>query len=90
MSHPSDYYCAYVVKVGPLGSEAIWRPDCVGNFRKVMQANRNYSHGVILGNKPFEEKLWSEMIDRYELGTAQPSLFCLFPILDICLSTLIS
>ena len=30
-----------------------------------MQANRMSSHGVILRNKPFEEKLWSEMIDRY-------------------------
>ena len=29
-----------------------------------MQANRKYSHGVILWNKPFDEKLWSEMIDR--------------------------
>ena len=40
-------------------------PDIVGNFKKVMQANRKYSHGVILRNKPFEEKLWSEMMDRY-------------------------
>ena len=82
MSHPTDHYCAYLVKIRPLGTEAvfdvIWRPDWVGNFRKVMQANRNYSHGVILRNKPFEEKLWSEMIDRFELGTVQPSLFLIF------------
>ena len=67
------------MKIRPLGSEAvfkvIWMPDWVGNFRKVMQANRKYSHGVIFRNKPFDEKLWSEMIDRYELGTAQLILF---------------
>ena len=94
MSHPTDHYCAYLVKIRPLGTEAvfdvIWRPDWVGNFRKVMQANRNYSHGVILRNKPFEEKLWSEMIDRYELGTVQPSLFKSVSFLGICSSTLTS
>ena len=44
--------------------EVIWKPDRVGNFKKVMQAKRNYSHGVILRNKPFDDKLWLEMMDR--------------------------
>ena len=68
VSHPTDHYCAFIVKVRPLGTESIfeviWKPDWVGNFKKVMQANRSYSHGVILRNKPFDEKLWSEMMDR--------------------------
>ena len=95
MSHPTDHFCAYIVNIRPLGTEAIfevvWKPDWVGNFRKVMQANRNYSHSVILRNKPFDDKLWSEMIDRYEFGTAKPKFvynFILSP--DIFLSTLIS
>ena len=69
VSHPVDHYCAFIVKIRPLGTESvfevIWHPDWIANFKKVMQANRKYSHGVILRNKPFDEKLWSEMIDRY-------------------------
>ena len=69
VSHPTDHYCAFIVKIRPLGTdqvfEVVWKPDWMGNFKKVMQANRSYSHGVILRNKPFDEKLWSEMIDRY-------------------------
>ena len=68
VSHPTDHFCAFLVNIRPLGTDSIfqviWKPDWVGNFRKVMQANRKYSHGVVLRNKPFEEKLWSEMIDR--------------------------
>ena len=70
ISHPTDHYCSFIVTIRPLGTdsvfEVIWKPDWVGNFRKVMQANRKYSYGVILRNKPFDEKLWSEMIDRCE------------------------
>ena len=69
VSHPIDHYCAFIVKIRPLGTDGIfkviWKPDWVANFKKVMQANRKYSHGVILRNKPFDDKLWSEMKDRY-------------------------
>ena len=67
--HPTDHYCAFIVKIRPLGTDSVfdvvWKPDWVSNFKKVMQANRSYSHGVILRNKPFDDKLWSEMVDRY-------------------------
>ena len=58
--------------------EVIWQPDWVGNFKRVMQANRKYSHGIILRNKPFEEKLWSDLVDRYlfdhpDIPTMQPA-----------------
>ena len=70
------------MNVRPVGTdsvfEVIWLPDWVGNFRKVMQANRKYSHGVILRNKPFDDKLWSDMMDRYlfdhpNIPTMQPA-----------------
>lgn len=69
VSHPSDHYCAFIAKIRPIGTDSvfkvIWKPDWIGNYKKVMQANRRYSHDVILRNKPFDEKLWSEMMDRY-------------------------
>ena len=69
VSHPKDHFCAFVSVIRPLGTdrvfEVIWKPDWVGNFKKVMTANRNYSHGVILRNQPFEDKLWAEMMDKY-------------------------
>ena len=69
VSHPTDHYCAFIAKIRPVGTDnifqVIWKPDWIGNFKKIMQANRKYSHGVILRNKPFDDKLWSEMMDRY-------------------------
>ena len=43
-----------------------------------MQANRKYSHGVILWNKPFDEKLWSEMIDKCLIIISCFSYFILY------------
>lgn len=80
--HPTDHYCSFIVNIRPLGTdsvfEVIWKPDWISNFRKVMQANRKYSHGVILWNKPFDEKLWSEMIDKCLIIISCFSYFILY------------
>ena len=58
---------------------AHWDPEWIRSFRKIMQvfsvefnsflkqfsqANRKFTHSIILNNKPFDDKLWSDMIDR--------------------------
>ena len=73
ISSPTDRYRAYVVSLRPLGTDkkfrVTWCPDWASNFKRAMQANRSYSHGVILHNKPFDEKLWADLLDRQEKYT---------------------
>ena len=68
VSAPNDRYRAYIVHLRPLGTDyffrVIWNPDWASSFKRVMQANRSYTHRVILHNKPFDENLWSDMLDR--------------------------
>ena len=81
VSHPNDRYCAYIAKIRPVGTDSIfqviWKPEWTNNFKKVLAANREYSHGVILRNQHVDEKLWSEMMDRYIFE--HPNIPCVRP-----------
>ena len=60
VSHPNDRYCAYIAKIRPVGTdsvfEVIWKPDWIGNFKKVMQGGGITDRGGEMENGEIERK----------------------------------